>query len=146
MDQQLRSSERDGSVNLLLRYRAGLVSHQTMKRLAVCGNPDAAIILGFRKKIKPHLVAVLKVMLRDCPERVTQLLQRRIVVTEFTRTKPTSAYKWMKIPHPHHPNTFSRSRWNRSEPHFLLAKSLISYGMPGFWWLGRELCKLGRVL
>jgi hypothetical protein len=142
MDHQLRLSERDGSVNLLLRYRAGLVSLQTMKRLAVCGNRDAAAILGFRKKVRPHLLAVLKVMMRDCPERVTQILQRRVAVTEFTHPKRSPTYRWMRKGS----RLWSDTRILRSESHFLLAKNLISYGMPGFWWVGRELCKLGRIL
>jgi hypothetical protein len=141
MDHQLRLAERDGSINLVLRYRAGLVSHQTMKRLAVCGNREAAAILGFRKKPKPHLLAVLKVMLKDCPERITQVLNRRIVVTEFTHPKRSPKYRWMRKG-----RLWSDFRILRSEPHFLLAKNLISFGMPGFWWVGKELCKLGRVL
>jgi len=120
-----------------------MITSQTMKRLAVCGNPDAAIILGFRRKIKPHLLAVLKVMMLDCPERVTQVINRRIVITEFTHPKRNPSYKWMK-----NTPTWKNSvgLYARHEPHFLMARKLVGYGMPGFWWVGRELCKLGRVL
>jgi len=153
MDQELRASERDGSTNLLLRYRAGMISVLTMKRLAVCGNPDAARILGFRRKPKPHLLAVLKVMLADCPERVTQVVSRRIAVTKFTHPKSHPKYKWLtKAPWNMPERSSPESRralplmFSRSELHFVMARSLVGYGMPGFWWLGKELCKLGKVL
>jgi hypothetical protein len=146
MDQELRASERDGSTNLLLRYRAGMISVRTMKRLAVCGNQDAARILGFRRKAKPHLLAVLKVMLADCPDRVAQVANRVVAVKEFTHPKLAPKYKWMKRRSCPESRRALPLLFSRMEPHFVMARSLVGYGMPGFWWLGKELCKLGKVL
>lgn len=147
MDQRLRLAERDGTINLRLRLQAGLVSLQTIKRLAVCGNKEAQMLLGFRRKPKVHLISVLKVMLKDCPDRVQSVIDRRGRVTLFTkhgnRRRPPN-YKWLR--QGSLPGGPAYRKYTRSEPHFELARRLVGYGMPGFWWLGREMCKLGRVL